>query len=116
MDGKHIMIQPPSNTGSYYFNYKQRFSIVLLAIVDANYNFTYIDVGCNGRISDGGVFKNSNLFRALEENSLNMPKMDIFPFTEINFPYFIVADEAFPLKSIFSNPQSKRVDIGKKNF
>ena len=108
MDGKHIMIQPPSNTGSYYFNYKQRFSIVLLAIVDANYNFTYIDVGCNGRISDGGVFKNSNLFRALEENSLNMPKMDILPFTEINFPYFIVADEAFPLKEYILKPYSQR--------
>ena len=73
MDGKHILKQPPPNSGSYYFNYKQRFSIVLLAIVDANYNFLYVDNGCNGRISDGGVFKNSTLYTALEENSLNYP-------------------------------------------
>ena len=27
-----------------------------LAVADANYNFMYLDVGCQGHILDGGVF------------------------------------------------------------
>ena len=73
MDGKHVLIRPPPNSGSYYFNYKHSFSVVLLAVVDANYRFLYVDVGCNGRVSDGGVFRNSSLNTAFERNSLNIP-------------------------------------------
>ena len=79
MDGKHIVIRPPPNSGSYYFNYKGTFSLVLLAVVDADYNFVYVDVGCNGRISDGGVFRNCSLYTAMERNCLNTPEAEPLP-------------------------------------
>ena len=74
LDGKHIQIKRPVNSGYYYFNYKGTFSIVLLALVDADYKFIFIDIGWNGRISDGGIDRNATLFSALENNSLNIPK------------------------------------------
>ena len=104
MDGKHILIRPPPNTGSYYYNYKHTFSIVLLAVVDANYKFLYVDVGCNGRVSDGGVFKNSNLSAALEHNTLDIPSPEPLPGEEFKLPYMLVADDAFPLKENIQKP------------
>nr|CAI5850163.1 unnamed protein product [Callosobruchus analis] len=53
IDGKHVQIICPANTGTEYFNYKKTFSIVLMAIVDGNHCFQYVHIGCQGRMSDG---------------------------------------------------------------
>lgn len=68
IDGKHIVIKCPNNSGSLYFNYKNQFSIVLLALVDDDYNFTCIDVGSFGSSSDGGIFGKSALNAAILQN------------------------------------------------
>lgn len=44
-----------SIVGQSFFNYKEFYSIVIFVVVDANYNFMYATVGCQGRISDVGV-------------------------------------------------------------
>jgi len=51
-----VAIRAPMFSGSEYYNYKNSFSIILMAVVDANYCFHYIDTGAQGQHSDGGVF------------------------------------------------------------
>lgn len=91
IDGKHIVLKAPFDAGSYYFNYKHQNSIVLMAVADDDYCFQYIDIGCNGRVSDGGVFRNCNLSNALENNAL--PDN-----------HLLVGDAAFPLKKYLLKP------------
>ena len=55
MDGKRVAIRKPPYSESMYYNYKGTFSIVLLDLVNAVYEFMMVDVGANGRITDGGV-------------------------------------------------------------
>jgi len=107
LDGKHVAIVAPANSGSLFYNYKHFFSIVLLALVDANYKFLYVDIGCYGRSADGGVFNNSTLSKALASNSLNIPVPEAFA-GEPNLPYVIVADDAFALKSYIAKPYAMR--------
>jgi len=54
LDGKHID-KSTSRLASMYFNCKQFFSIVLTALVDAQFKFLFIDVGSCGRFADGRI-------------------------------------------------------------
>jgi hypothetical protein len=82
LDGKHVQIVAPSNSGSNYFNYKKIFSLVLLASVDANYKFIAVDIGFYGKNSDGGIFANSKLGRGLENGKLHIPENKTLPGTD----------------------------------
>jgi len=108
MDGKHVAILSPANSGSLYHNYKHFFSVVLLALVDANCRFTYVDIGAYGRSSDGGIFNNSSLAIALESNQLHVPPSKTLPGSSITSPYVVVADDAFALKTYLLKPYSLR--------
>lgn len=104
LDGKHVAIKRPANSGTMYYNYKGFFSIVLMALVDSSYRFIYIHVGDYGSASDGGIFEHSSFRRAIEANQVNFPAPEPLPGDNVPVPYSIVGDEAFPLRTWLMKP------------
>ena len=85
-----------------------------MAIVNANYQFIMVDVGANGRVSDGGVLKNSLFWKKLCNNQLNMPGPRSFAGVDENFPYVFIGDEAFQLLPNFMKPYNKAILTNEK--
>ena len=80
-----------------------------MAICDANYKFTMVDISDTGRNSDGGVFSNCNLGIAISENLLNLPKAETIWHGNIVYPFVFVGDEAFPLRTDLMKPYPRAV-------
>ncbi|XP_052809631.1 uncharacterized protein LOC128238097 [Mya arenaria] len=108
LDGKHIAIQKPPKSGTLYYNFKGFFCTVMLALVDAYYKFLWVDVGANGASSDAGIFNRSQLEPALRQGTLGLPPQDPLPNDDQDTPYFIVGDDAFPLRTYLMKPYSHR--------
>lgn len=104
VDGKHIAMKAPNNSGTTYFNYKKTFSINLMAIADASYKFITVDIGQMGSSSDGGVWDHSNFGSAWNRDRINVPPPTPLPLTDTEIKYVIVGDEAFPLKPNLMRP------------
>lgn len=104
LDGKHIVMIAPPNSGSVYYNYKHTHSIVLMGIADAEYKLIYVDVGCNGRIADGGVFNKCSFAEKLENGELSLPPRKPLPNRNVPVPYVLVADDAFALRTNVMKP------------
>lgn len=104
VDGKHVEIIPPPNSGSFYYNYKGSHSLVLMAIANANYEFIMVDFGTNGRVSDGGVIEKTEFYRKLLNNTLKIPQAARSSNSTKLLPFVFIGDEAFALRNNFLKP------------
>ena len=70
LDGKHVALKRPKNSGALYHNYKGLFSVVMLALVDGQYKFRWVDVGTAGSCSD-----TCHLKRKIDDGSIGFPDL-----------------------------------------
>ncbi|KAH9365093.1 hypothetical protein HPB48_021084 [Haemaphysalis longicornis] len=75
-----------------------------MAVVDSRYLFTLVDVGAPGRLSDGGIFKDSPIGQRLNKGKLNLPRAQQLPGTSTLVPHVFIGDEAFQLRPDFLRP------------
>lgn len=104
IDGKHVAINKPPNSGSLYFNYKKFFSIVMMAVANANYEFMMVDVGVNGRISNGGVISYTKFGQAFADKTLTIPEPAQLPNSLKILPFVSLGDDAFGMTENLMKP------------
>ena len=108
LDGKHIAIKKPKKSGSEYFNYKGYFSLVLLALVDADYKFLWVNVGASGSSSDAQIFNRCKMKRKIENGTLGLPPPEPLGPGGPDLHYFLLGDDAFALMPWLVKPYSRR--------
>ena len=77
-------------------------------MVGPEYEFMFVDVGMNGRNSDGGNWSQSRLKNGLEKNTLNLPDPTPFPRRNDPLPYVCTGDDAFPLTVYMMKPYPQK--------
>ena len=111
INGTHIRIECPKNSGTLYYNYKDYYSLVLLAVCGANYCFTRFDIGSYDSNNDNGILTNSEMDARLENQSFDLRRdTDL-----VACVGFLLGDEIFPLTSRLLKPFSGR-NLPKDNY
>ena len=67
LDDKHVACKAPTKSGFVYCNYKGFYSIVLVALVDADYKSLWADVASPGVSSDAQIYNESELKEMVED-------------------------------------------------
>ena len=92
------------NVGSAFNNYKNFYSMVLMAVCGASYCFTMIDIGSFESDNDASILNESEFGQAFEkyQSELNIPSTKLVE--NLMLPYVLLGDNIFGLKTWLMNP------------
>lgn len=110
VDGKHIRIIKPQDSGSLFWNYKDFFSVVLLAVADSQYRFMFVNIGAYGKDCDSSLFRETTLWKGILNNDLRLPNANPLPGMGTDkVPYVFVGDEGFGIHENLMRPFSGKM-------
>ena len=114
LHGKHIAMKKPKKSGSEYYNYKGNFCLVLLALVNAEYKFLWVDMGSNDSSSYAQLINHNKLRR--KNGTLGLPLSELLGPGGPNLHYFMLGDNTFALMPWMVKPYTqKTTDQGGEN-
>ncbi|XP_055846086.1 uncharacterized protein LOC129912029 isoform X2 [Episyrphus balteatus] len=92
IDGKHFGLR------------KKRSCVVIIAVCDAKYRFTHVDIGAYGNPYDSGIFQASCIGKKLLSNHFSIPQRRNLPGSDIEVPHYFAGDVALPLTTNIMRP------------
>lgn len=104
-----------SSSELLYYTYKRFFSVVLLAVYDANCHFTFVDIVAYGKNFGTRIFQNSVLRNKMSSNECNISDHHSVTGKSDNvLPHVFIGDEAFVLSTHIMRPYSdKKLSVEK---
>lgn len=102
IDGTHIKIKTPNDSGPDYFSRYQQHDVVVQAVTDGEKRFLDIAAGFPGSMHDSRVLRNSNIYQRivngelLQEPTMTIENREIKP--------YLVGDSAYPLSTWLLKP------------
>ena len=102
--GCHITIQCPSGglKACKEYNFKNFYSIVMMAIVDTEDRFIWASVGFPGNSHDSVIFQSTEVWQDITENNIIPPVTKTIEDTEVY--QMILGDSAFPFRIWLMKP------------
>lgn len=116
IDGCHIPMKcPPGGLEACkeYHNFKNFYSIVLMAMVDSHYRFVWGSCGFPGNSHDAVIFQSTDLWSRIQDGFIpSIGKAD----GDINIPPLMVGDSAFPLRTWLMKPFTNSVLTAQQRY
>ena len=107
IDGSHISIRCPpggAEAAKEYYNFKNFYSVILVAIVNAKYRFIWGCFGYPGTLHDSMIFQSIELYSYLTSGTFqNMAQIE----GSVMVPPILLGDGAFPFHPWLMKPYSQ---------
>ena len=117
IDDSHLPIKCPAGgpeAMKSYFNFKGFYSIVLMALVDAQYKFIWASVGAPGNTHDSTNFQSTKLWEGICSGVVILDKMQVC--NDVEIPPMILGDGAFPFRTWLIKPYGNAIPSEEERY
>ena len=117
INGSHLPIKCPPvgpEAMKQYHNFKNFYSVVLLALVDAKYRVMWAALGAPSNTHDSTYFQSTHLFHEVNEGNVLPGKFQFIGNTKT--PPMVLGDGTFPMKPWMCKPFADTVLTEKKCY
>ena len=118
IDGSHLPIKCPPGLAQamkQYHNFKNFYSVILLALVDAKYRFIWASLGAPGNTHDSTLFQSTTLWSNIVSGDV-LSEAAAKTNDDIVIPPLILGDGTFLMRSLLLKPYGDAVLSDKKRY